>query len=165
MHPLRICDICITSKTKTTCTDIEIKNMESITLVDSTTTNLETPPIDCSLVLIVRGEEFLGVSRKHDHNDIGLPGGKLEMGEDFEAAAKRECIEETSYIVKLLNYAPFDDTDKGLFCRTFLAEIVGKVAQAKDPSETGVVAFHNKQDFLDGSFGEYNEKMFKHFGY
>ena len=162
---------------------IEMMNMKNISLTDSITANfdnmfgntkdiigissgqLEVTPTDCSLVLIKRGDLFLGVSRKHDHNDIGLPGGKLELGESFEAAAHRETIEETGFNIKLLPALPYDGIDQGLSCRTYLAEITGKVSQTMDPSETGVVGFYDKQAFLDGSFGAYNELMFKHFDY
>lgn len=119
---------------------------------------------DCSLVLIKRGNKFLGVSRKHDHNDIGLPGGKRERDESFEDCARREATEETDFIIKLLPNEPFEGVDMGLYCQTFLAEIVGKVTQVRDPSETGIVDWFDKQVFIDGSFGEYNTLMFKHFG-
>ena len=122
-------------------------------------------PVDCSLVLIKRGDMFLGVSRKDNHSDIGLPGGKRERDESFEQCAVREALEETGFNIKLLNTQPFVGTDKGLYCRTFLAEIIGKSAQKIDESETGLVAFFDKQHFIDGSFGEYNTEMFKHFGW
>ena len=162
---------------------IEMKNMKNVSLTDSITANfdnmfgntktiigvspgqLEVTPSSCSLVLIKRGDLFLGVSRKHDHNDVGLPGGKLEIGETFEQAAHRESIEETGFNITLLPTLPYDGIDQGLSCRTYLAEITGKVSQAMDPSETGVVGFYDKQAFLDGSFGAYNELMFKHFDY
>lgn len=120
--------------------------------------------VDCSLVLIKRGNKYLGVSRRHDHNDIGLPGGKRERDESFEDCAKREATEETDFIIKLLPNEPFKDTDKGFYCQTYLAEIDGIVTQARDPDETGIVDWFDKQTFIDGSFGEYNTKMFKHFG-
>lgn len=120
--------------------------------------------IDCSLVLIKHGNKFLGVSRKHDHNDIGLPGGKREQGESFEDCARREATEETDFIITLFQDEPFKGMDMGLYCQTYLAEITGKVSQARDPSETGIVDWFDKQAFIDGTFGEYNTKMFKHFG-
>lgn len=126
---------------------------------------LTVTPVDCSLVLIKRGDMFLGVSRKDNHSDIGLPGGKRESGESFEKCAVRETLEETGFNIKLLNTQPFVGTDKGLYCRTFVAEIIGKSSQKIDESETGLVAFFDKQHFIDGTFGEYNTNMFKHFGW
>lgn len=121
-------------------------------------------PVTCSLVLVKSGDKFLGVSRKHDHNDIGLPGGKREMNETYEDCAIRETMEETGYVIKLLEAVPFEGIDLGLFCKTYLAEIVDTISGDKDSSETGVVGLFDKQAFLDGSFSKYNELMFKHFG-
>lgn len=140
-----------------------ITNVENM-IVDTTSLSTEGKTIDCSLVLIKRGNKYLGVSRKHDHNDIGLPGGKRESGESFEDCARREATEETDFIITLLQDEPFKGVDMGLYCQTYLAEITGKVSQARDPSETGIVDWFDKQAFIDGTFGEYNTKMFKHFG-
>ena len=135
------------------------------TITDISKDGLVVTPVDCSLVLIKRGDMFLGVSRKDNHSNIGLPGGKREPGESFEQCAIREVLEETGFNVKLSNAQPFEGVDPGLYCRTFVAEIIGKSTQKLDESETGLVAFFDKQHFIDGSFGEYNESMFKHFGY
>ena len=120
---------------------------------------------DCSLVLIkLPGtEKYLGVTRKDDHSDVGLPGGKREMGESFHDCAVREALEETGYTIRLLPAPSFKATEKSLMYITFLAEITSADTHPLDPSETGVVGFFNKQAFLEGSFGDYNEKMFKHF--
>lgn len=142
--------------------DVMFGNMKTIT--DANPDNFTVTPVDCALVLIIRNNKILGVSRKNDHTDIGLPGGKCELGETFRDCAVRETAEETDFTIKLLDNKPFDGIDMGLSCRTYLAEITGKVSQARDPSETGLVGFFDKQELLDGSFGEYNKHMFKHFG-
>lgn len=121
-------------------------------------------PVTCSLVLVKVGGHYLGVSRKDNSSDIGLPGGKREPGESFHDCARREVLEETGYEVDIVPVPWFKDTDLGLTCVTFLAKLKDLPQQPIDPSETGIVGFFSKQHFLDGSFGKYNEKMFKHFG-
>lgn len=142
-------------------TIVEVKHGD--TPINDITMSPIKPVVDCSLVLICSGDKFLGVSRKHDHNDIGLPGGKRESGESYEDCAVRETMEETGYVIKLLSNEPFEDIDLGLRCKTFMAEIVSTIAGERDASETGLVGFFDKQDFIDGSFTKYNTKMFKHF--
>ena len=46
-------------------------------------------------VLITRPGLVLCVGHHSDHNDFGLPGGKIEPGEMADAAAVRELSEET----------------------------------------------------------------------
>ena len=162
---------------------VVIKNMTSVTLGDSITANFDamfgnmktitevTPngvkvtPVDYGLVLIKRGDKFLGVSRKDNPNDIGLPGGKCNENESFKQCAIREVAEETGFSIRILEEPHYDGIYKDYSCRTYFAEITGKLAGVVDPSETGLVGFYDKQEFLDGSFGAYNELMFKHFGY
>lgn len=47
------------------------------------------------IVLLNKKGEVLAVSRKHDHNDFGLIGGKVDEGENVVEAAIRETKEET----------------------------------------------------------------------
>jgi 8-oxo-dGTP pyrophosphatase MutT (NUDIX family) len=52
---------------------------------------------EAAVMLIVNKEGFiLGVSRRDDHTKFGLPGGKVEDGEQPFESAIRETQEETS---------------------------------------------------------------------
>lgn len=47
-----------------------------------------------ALMLNEQGE-ILAVSRKYNHADLGIPGGKIDAGETPEEAVRRELLEET----------------------------------------------------------------------
>ena len=47
----------------------------------------------CALIYYMGS--IVGVSRKNNHDDYGLPGGKVEKGETPEQALTRELKEET----------------------------------------------------------------------
>lgn len=50
--------------------------------------------------LLVRNGLVLSISRRDDHDDLGLPGGKVEPGEDPEDALVREMGEEVGILVE-----------------------------------------------------------------
>lgn len=118
----------------------------------------------CAMTLIEVDGKFLGVSRKDDHNDIGMPGGKSDPGESYEECAIRETLEETGYTVKLRDVPPYIGIGLRRTCVTFLADIVPVPKATIDPNETAIVGWFDKQAFLDGFSGEYNVGMFIHFG-
>ena len=51
-------------------------------------------------MIVRRNYKILAVSRKNNHSDFNLFGGKLENGETWEEALIRECYEETGYYIK-----------------------------------------------------------------
>lgn len=104
------------------------------------------------------GEElFLSVSRKSNHSDFGLPGGKVDQGETCEQAIIRECIEETGYMPHGIKRIFFrkNSTDDIL---TFTCEGLIKVKDVAE--EEGVVAWLTKEALLSGSsYRDYNEEL------
>lgn len=117
--------------------------------------------------LIVEDGKFLAVSRKDNPNDFGFAGGKVDEGELFSLAAIRETFEETGYRIAIdKSYIPFIDYDKSGFCvYTFKAYILPTECIAVDKSEKGVIKWVSSDELINGSFGEYNQKALKHFGY
>lgn len=99
--------------------------------------------------------KILGVSRKHNKNDFGLPGGKVDRGETDEEAAIREVKEETGLIVSNLRVI-FEDTDDHEYWTVcFLADYSGDISS----KEEGSVKWIDRDTLLSGCFGGYNKKL------
>jgi 8-oxo-dGTP pyrophosphatase MutT (NUDIX family) len=106
------------------------------------------------VVLINDDGLVLGVSRKHDHNDFGLPGGKMdpEDGDDPMVTAIRECKEETGLDAYNLKQV-FSIHKGGNMGYTYLASYSGKI----EHNEPHVVKWVEFKTLVRGSFGRYNQ--------
>ncbi len=113
--------------------------------------------------VISPGGKILAVSRKDDPNDFGMPGGKVEPGEEPWEAATRECKEETGLDAKLISYIPFHDQidDNGYHCYTFKAVVDGNI----NTDEDGVVRWVKPEVLMAGSFGPYNKIVLRKAGF
>jgi 8-oxo-dGTP pyrophosphatase MutT (NUDIX family) len=113
-------------------------------------------------VLLKREDgKFLAVSRKDDKNDFGLPGGKKETFESDEQTARRELEEETGLHAGELRFlfagiCRGDKDGVDYWTVTYTGDYDGSVFT----SESGVVAWVDKEVLLRGSFGEYNARLF-----
>ena len=59
-------------------------------------------------VILTKEDKILGVTRKYNHSDWGLPGGKLDPGETALEAIIRESKEETGLdIERHLSISPY----------------------------------------------------------
>lgn len=112
--------------------------------------------------VIIKDEKtglFVGVSRKTNHNDIGLPGGgyeSIDINPVF--TAKRELMEEIGWNLRidqllLVHKEVYDERDQYVYFGTNLE-------QEFSTKEPHVVRWVDKQELFDGSFGDFNEKVF-----
>jgi len=107
-------------------------------------------------VLIVRGDgKVLAVSRKDNPSDFGLPGGKVDEGEEPINAAVRELQEETGLVASDLSPV-FCNDDDGYVTTTFRGTVNGEI----DTPESGLVRWVDREELFNGSFGEYNKALF-----
>ena len=112
----------------------------------------------CVLIVSSAGQ-VLAVSRRDDPTDFGLPGGKIDPGEDAETAARRELQEETGLTVGELTMV-HSEHDGNMLCTTFMGQADGEI----DTDESGVIRWVDPEVLLQGSFKGYNLRLFKKVG-
>jgi len=104
------------------------------------------------IVLLNEKGQVLAVSRKDNHNDFGLVGGKVDEGETIIEAAIRETKEETGLDITNLRciLQMFKNYKMGY---TFLADWSGTI-YTKEPH---IVKWTSFETINKGSFGEWNK--------
>lgn len=112
--------------------------------------------ITAQVVLINEEGLILGVSRKTDHNDFGLAGGKMDPEDNGDpmATAIRECKEETGLDVTDLELV-FAIHKYGNLSYTYLAKYSGEI----NHDEPHVVKWVPLERLVNGSFGKYNKMV------
>lgn len=122
-------------------------------------------------VVIVKGKgnTFLGVSRKTDHNSWGFGGGKCDDGEAAYECAARELTEETGLVATSLKFmdvrAYVNKTVEPPTLDTVFCYLVDKydgellsneelLARGEAP-----IKWVTPEELKAGVFGDYNEKI------
>ena len=109
--------------------------------------------ISAQVVLINPEGLILGVSRKDNHNDFGLPGGKFEESDGApQITAYRETLEETGLKISNLRLV-FAIHKDGYMGYTYLADYEGEI----NHHEPHVVKWLPMERIVKGSFGKYNK--------
>lgn len=110
------------------------------------------------VLLVNEFKEVLAVSRKDNHHDFGLPGGKMEDSDkDIVETAIRELKEETGIRVLRedleLIYASHHD---GMMSMTFLAKSYSGIIKHNEPH---IADWIEPYHIEIGSFGKYNTQV------
>lgn len=110
-----------------------------------------------SVVLINAEGLVLAVSRKDDHNDMSLIGGKVdpEDNDDVVAAAIRETKEETGLDIYDLELV-YAAHSSGVMGYTFLAKCKEGIIQTDEPH---IVKWTGFAEIMAGSFGDWNTEV------
>ena len=110
----------------------------------------------------------LSVSRRYDKTKFGLPGGKVDPGEEPWQAAVRETMEETSIITRdpklIFERVEPPGTPDGKPFYTYAYYAPDWIGNPKN-SEEGIVEWLTVADLIgtSGAFPEYNKLTFNAF--
>lgn len=123
----------------------------------------QTHQAACCLI-VGRDGRVLAVSRKTDPRMLGLPGGKVDPGEEPIDAARRELEEETGLTAVGLHQVFSQRDAQGFVTTTFTCEAHGHI----DTDEAGVIRWVHPKVLLDPAtcpYVGYNTALFQALGW
>ena len=111
------------------------------------------------LITFNQNGDILAVSRKNNHHDMCLPGGKIDIGETTEESIFREVKEETGLDIINLKFQFIRDcphlTDQKP-CVVFTGDVIGQINY-----EPHVFKWVKPIIVTQGSFGEFTSSFNK----
>ncbi|WP_010302317.1 NUDIX hydrolase [Candidatus Odyssella thessalonicensis] len=117
----------------------------------------------CVLIFDANGY-ILATARKNDPTAFGMPGGKLEIGDDFYQAAIRETQEETGVELSASQLIPVFTAYDGPYEVITFTLSTGALASRPPlaPREgEGICRWITPKDLATGFFPVYNVSLFK----
>lgn len=111
-----------------------------------------------AVVLLQQDGKVLAVSRKDNHEDLGLPGGKCGVSEATEDAAFREVMEETDLIIANVKSAMITVREDWIV-EAFIADFVGTPVSLEGARVEWVEPSRLLEDSC--SFRDYNKTLFE----
>jgi 8-oxo-dGTP pyrophosphatase MutT (NUDIX family) len=108
--------------------------------------------------------EILAVSRRDDKTAFGLPGGKVQQGENCIQAAQRELKEETGIDALIIDpiFICTCKSDVDYITTTFHVSVYNGIPKTCD--NECEVAWVTPDILIKGPFGKYNKKLFREIG-
>lgn len=133
-------------------------NLETVLKNNKQHSLMEFPVGSAAVILIEQDGMLLAVSRKNDHQDLGLPGGKIEPGESPISAACREAVEELDR--PICNPILVDVANiKGISVFIYRADLIGNIDKKYVNKEGALVTWAAPSRICTGSFGKFNKKF------
>ena len=111
--------------------------------------------------IIKKGSKILAVTRESNMEDLGFPGGQVELGERPEDGAIRELYEETGLIGSDPRLIFVDNSqEQGLVLYTYE---VDDWSGSLRPSSEGTPMWVDPEDFITNKcrHADYNKKVLK----
>jgi 8-oxo-dGTP diphosphatase len=109
--------------------------------------------------IILNGEnQVLAVSRKDDHTDFGLPGGKVESGESFINAINREVKEETGLDIDISTMTELLSMPKNMIGKSYWGHsfLIKDWSGNIGSDEPHVIKWTTFEELEKGCFGPWN---------
>lgn len=108
-----------------------------------------------SLAIVQKGGLLLSISRENDFEDFGLPGGKLEEGENWLAGLVREVREETGAEVISATLVHEGYSDDRHLVRVYACKLE-EYPETFPENPEGVVKWAKPSELVKGCFRRFN---------